>query len=346
MKSYPIHQDAENLSGFLALTQYALQEERRRAEAAEIAWSSFEVFQGRIKNYLLPYFQESAPSEISLRQINAFVAELQTKNLKASSIRLILTSLRRVLYYAYLNGWSQSLPVMPRIRSDSTPRGGFTPREYLCLWHEARRQCTLHEPQAPGAEFCRELHYFSKDHPMFESMPHLIRFMVNSFVRPTDLRWIKHRHISICRGQHTYLRLELPESKRHSSQIISMPAAVGIYERLVESARTLGYDRPDDFLFLPEVENRKTAMVLLDLYFRRVLQASGLRVGKRGQNRTLYSLRHTAITFRLLFGRGIDLLTLARNARTSVEMIERFYASELSAEMNVALLHSRRNFGK
>jgi integrase len=125
-----------------------------------------------------------------------------------------------------------------------------------------------------------------------------------------------------------------------------MPAAVGIYERLVESARTLGYDRPDDFLFLPEVENRKTAMVLLDLYFRRVLQASGLRVGKRGQNRTLYSLRHTAITFRLLFGRGIDLLTLARNARTSVEMIERFYASELSAEMNVALLHSRRNFGK
>ena len=64
--------------------------------------------------------------------------------------------------------------------------------------------------------------------------------------------------------------------------------------------------------------------------------------GKTG----LYSLRHTAITFRLLFGRGIDLLTLARNARTSVEMIERFYASELSAEMNVALLHSRRSLGK
>jgi hypothetical protein len=41
--------------------------------------------------------------------------------------------------------------------------------------------------------------------------------MVNSFVRPTDLRWIQHRHIQICRGLHTYLRLELPESKRHSS---------------------------------------------------------------------------------------------------------------------------------
>jgi hypothetical protein len=36
------------------------------------------------------------------------------------------------------------------------------------------------------------------------------------------------------------------------------------------------------------------------------------------------------------------LLTLARNARTSVEMIEKFYASTLSAEMNIALLHGKR----
>ena len=38
----------------------------------------------------------------------------------------------------------------------------------------------------------------------------------------------------------------------------------------------------------------------------------------------------------------LDLLTLARNARTSVEMIEKFYASTLSAEMNVAMLHNKR----
>lgn len=67
-----------------------------------------------------------------------------------------------------------------------------------------------------------------------------------------------------------------------------------------------------------------------------------LRLGPRGQRRTLYSLRHSAITFRLLYGEGIDLLTLARNARTSLEMVDKFYASELSAEMNVAMPHSRR----
>ena len=38
---------------------------------------------------------------------------------------------------------------------------------------------------------------------------------------------------------------------------------------------------------------------------------------------------------RLLNAKNIDLLTLARNCRTSVEMIQRFYASHLTAEMNV-----------
>ena len=39
----------------------------------------------------------------------------------------------------------------------------------------------------------------------------------------------------------------------------------------------------------------------------------------------------------------LDLLSLARNARTSVEMVERFYASQLTAEMNIGLLHGRRS---
>jgi hypothetical protein len=45
---------------------------------------------------------------------------------------------------------------------------------------------------------------------------------------------------------------------------------------------------------------------------------------------------------RLLYGNGIDLLTLARNARTSVEMIERFYSCNLTAKMNIEMLQSKR----
>jgi len=46
--------------------------------------------------------------------------------------------------------------------------------------------------------------------------------------------------------------------------------------------------------------------------------------------------------YRLLYGEGLDLLTLARNARTSPEMIDRFYARHLSAEMNIDILQSKR----
>jgi len=143
-------------------------------------------------------------------------------------------------------------------------------------------------------------------------------------------------------GRHTYLRLKLPESKKHTETIITLKPAVRVYEALLAHATKMGHAAPTDYLFYPEVINRKTAMMIMDVQFRRVLDAAGLRTGTRGQNRTLYSLRHTAITFRLLYGQGIDLLTLAKNARTSVEMIERFYASELNAEMNVGMLQSRR----
>ena len=39
--------------------------------------------------------------------------------------------------------------------------------------------------------------------------------------------------------------------------------------------------------------------------------------------------------------RGIDLMTLARNARTSVDVINDHHASTVSGEENIALLQSR-----
>ena len=77
--------------------------------------------------------------------------------------------------------------------------------------------------------------------------------------------------------------------------------------------------------------------------FNWVLSIMDFKQNAHGQDRSLYSLRHSAITFRLLYGQGIDLLTLARNARTSVEIIHNHYASTVSGEQNIALLQSRRS---
>jgi len=119
---------------------------------------------------------------------------------------------------------------------------------------------------------------------------------------------------------------------------------VAVYERLREHYSGSGLTNADDYLFLPQQLDRTKALEQLGWQFKRVQVLAGLADGgeQSSNTRTLYSLRHTAITLRLLYGGHIDLLTLARNARTSVEMVERFYASQLTAEMNIGLLHGRR----
>jgi len=63
--------------------------------------------------------------------------------------------------------------------------------------------------------------------------------------------------------------------------------------------------------------------------FRRLLAAAGLAKDmSTGQQRTLYSLRHTYATAELLA--GTDIHTLARQMGTSVLMLERHY-SKLTA---------------
>jgi hypothetical protein len=156
------------------------------------------------------------------------------------------------------------------------------------------------------------------------------------------VKLIQHQHIEIVRGKYIYLRLTLPETKKHRTQIVTLFPAVRIYEKLVAYMNKKDLAKPTDYLFLPEISDREAASFLITRDFRKVLIGTGIRKGHLNQNKTLYSLRHTAITFRLLYGKGIDLLTLARNARTSVEMIERFYASQLTPEMNIDLLQSRR----
>jgi len=110
----------------------------------------------------------------------------------------------------------------------------------------------------------------------------------------------------------------------------------------LEYQSSRGFGNQEDYVFFPHVDDRQGAISLISGHFKKILDKGNMRIGVNSEKRSLYSLRHTAITFRLLYGSGIDLLTLARNARTSVEMIERFYSSNLTAEMNIEMLQSKR----
>jgi hypothetical protein len=186
---------------------------------------------------------------------------------------------------------------------------------------------------------------------MSDDMHDLIVFMVNSFIRPTDLKWMKHKHIDIIENDYTYLRLRIPTSKKHYKPISTMHRAVVFYKRLRERHEVLGLAKPDDYVFLPTYRHddpkkdekaREDALIHIQRQFAVILAESGVGDGPNDERRTLYSLRHSCIMYRLLYGDGMDLLTLANNARTSPDMISRFYASQLTGEMNIDMIQSRR----
>ena len=74
--------------------------------------------------------------------------------------------------------------------------------------------------------------------------------------------------------------------------------------------------------------------------FNRILEETNLKVDREGQKRTAYSLRHTYICFRLM--EGADIYQVAKNCRTSVEMIQKYYADHIKTLINAAAVNVRR----
>ena len=74
-------------------------------------------------------------------------------------------------------------------------------------------------------------------------------FMVNSFVRPSDIKILQHQHVQVVRGPYTYLRLSMPATKKHDKPVVTLPSAVRIYEAMRRANPSAS---PSDYLFLPE----------------------------------------------------------------------------------------------
>jgi hypothetical protein len=327
---------------FKECVKRATEAEYNRAARSEVTFQTAKYFEIRCNKYLVPAFGQLLPEQIDYPQIARFVDNLTELGLHSATIRQTLVSLRKVLRWGHIYGHIGSIPALPKVKSVSIPRGGFTCKELLALWRSARALSDPRNFSYTPSHRDKVGGHFSKKAPIASELRWLIPIMVNSFMRPTDARNIQHKHVEIIRGRHIYLRLSLPESKKHKETIITLRPAVRAYEALKLAAERRGMGSPDDFLFYPDIQDRQKVMMVMDHQFRRVLEHANLRTGRRQQTRTVYSLRHTALTFRLIYGQGIDLLTLAKNARTSVEMVERFYASELDPELNVAMLQSRR----
>src|SRR5580692_6808125 len=74
--------------------------------------------------------------------------------------------------------------------------------------------------------------------------------------------------------------------------------------------------------------------------FKTILDEQNLRFDREGRPRTDYSLRHTYICLRLM--EGADIYPIAKNCRTSVEMIEKYYAAHIKTSLDAAAINVMR----
>jgi hypothetical protein len=324
------------------LSRGLMKAEAARVQRKEIGRPTWQVMGNRLRAHIVPLLGDVPARLFATTDAQRLIDHLGAQGFTSTTIAQYLVLLRKVVMHGVQTGVLRDAPAFPKVKVRSQPRGSFSVAEYRTIIGAARSLRGQSHPVldrlSAGERFwiARELLV------MPDELPWLIRWMVNTFVRPSDIKLMKHKHIEVVRSKHVYLRMNLPETKRHSQPIVSLRPAVRVYECLLAYRGEHGRGGPEDYIFMPHLKNREHALAVLNFFFHWVLEKTKLEKGPLGQARTLYCLRHTAITLRLLYGQGIDMLTLARNARTSVNMVERFYASVLSGEMNVGLLQSRR----
>lgn len=330
-------------SGFEVCARGLQLENEARVQRGELSKQKLQLDAARLEADLMPHFGKYEIADISYAHISDYLNKLSTpkRPLSINTLKIHLSHIKTILRYAQRVGVLNALPAFPTLKTVDTPRPWFNSAEYTKL----HRTCDANigkvfKKAGTKGEQRRNI---AITHELYD----LILFMTNSFIRPTDIKVLQHKHVAVIRGDQTYLRLTHPPTKSHGSPVVTMPEAVEIYDRLLERQRKEGFGKPDDYLFQPEHrENRDYALRTITRQFDQLLTIANLKKTASGESRTLYSLRHTCIMFRLTKGDNVALLTLARSARTSTEMIDRFYAKHLHAEMNVQQLQSMREGAK
>lgn len=343
---------------FEVVVKDLLASEKAKVERRQLTKITYDNRSYRFDKSILPYFKGRDIARIDYSALDQFLNHLSSlkPSLTVSTISAYMGLVRSVLTHAARKKWIHHVPEFPRVGVDDRPRGWFRIAEYKALYKFSKRMVgkTVERIRATDEDGNVVYHHVLKGHvrggdkrrsvKITSDLPEMIVFMVNSYIRPTDLKNMQHKHVDVIKGEWTYLRLSLPPSKGHKYPITTMPWAVRVYERIKVRNEQLGLAGAEDYVFMPSCgpKSRDRALKLLQHQFDAILDLLEIKNSPQGDPRTIYSLRHSSIMFRLLYGASIDTLKLARNARTSPEMIDRFYAAPLMGEMAIAELQSKR----
>ncbi|MFC3069401.1 site-specific integrase [Phenylobacterium soli] len=228
-----------------------------------------------------------------------------------------LVTLRQVLKTANRKGWLPSLPDMSapyKTNGKVSHRAWFSPEEYQRLY-EATRERARHPRNERWRGECEQFHDY-------------VVFMINTGLRPDEASRLEYRDVKVVIDDATGERiLEIDvRGKRGVGYCKSTPDAVAPFLRLHKR----NAPKPTDIIF-GSVQRELLNAILSEL---------GLKKDREGNPRTAYSLRHTYICMRLM--EGADIYQVAKNCRTSVDMIEKFYASHIKTRLDASAINVRR----
>jgi integrase len=304
-------------------------------EAAERFMDEFEVItlgqrspiyvkghKDRLKNHLIPFFgnevlKDITPGMVQDYRIHRMKNGRGGKPPARSTLHQEIVCLRQVLKTANRHRWIDYLPDLSAPYKSSgkiTHRAWFSPAEYKRLY-EATRERAKNPKKERWRAACENMHDF-------------VLLMVNTGLRPDEALRLEFRDVAVVTDEATgerILEIEV-RGKRGVGYCKSMPGAVLPFQRLKKRNET----SPSDRLF-PKLQRE---------LFNTLLAELDLKIDRDGQRRTAYSLRHTYICMRLM--EGADIYQIAKNCRTSVEMIENYYASHIKNTLDAAAINVRK----
>ena len=278
----------------------------------------------RLRLHLVPFFGNMGLSEITPGQVQEYRIHRHEEAVKErgkpparNTMHHEIVVLRQTLKAAVRHRWLDRLPDLSepyRASGKISHRAWFSPEEYKQLYEATRRRA--HTPKNPRFKWeSEQLHDY-------------VLFMANTGLRPDEANRLEYRDVKIVEDEPTHetiLEIEV-RGKRGVGYCKSTSGAVRPFQRLVERNKP----QPTDPVF-PKTHRQ---------LFNTILEEEGLKQDREGQSRTAYSLRHTYICLRLM--EGADIYQIAKNCRTSVEMIEKYYASHLKNSLDAAAINIRR----
>jgi hypothetical protein len=288
---------------------------------------------------LVRKFGEKDVRQIRTPDVQRYFEDFSRKrpHVSSSTKNTILAAFRNVMKIARDEGVIDRIPDTPRTRQRDNPRPFFRFHPLVSKEQDAyKRVLKIAKAMAKEQVVVRAI-------PVTDELYDLILFLTHSFVRPivTELYAIRHSDVTLANDPKRLI-ITVRDGKTGYRAANTMPGAVAPFQR---ACKRYPNAQPEDYVFLPQYANRETASKIIQRQFHELLIRAGLVTDVfSSQKHTLYSLRHTAICMRLVLSAGqVNIYTLAKNAGTSVDQIERFYARRLP--LSKELVKNLHSFG-